>query len=104
MERERRKFKLPVEVDEDGFAIDEKRLDESLHRRMDEIAEQKVEESRSGLRMFMASILAIFVVGAIIVFAMRGALIFSFILVLAIIFNASGLANWIEGKDAMNLM
>ena len=98
MERERKKIRLPVEVDDDGFSIDEERLDESLHRRVDELAEQKLVERRSGLRITIASILGIFAVGIIAVLVMRGALLFAVILILAGMFNVDSIVNWIEGK------
>lgn len=97
MEKERR-IRIPVEVDDEGFTIDEKRLDESLHRRIDELANEKVAKKKSGLRVTMASILSLFVLGMIVILALRGAVILSFILILAVIFNAGGVAAWIEGK------
>lgn len=98
MEKEKR-LRVPVEVDDDGFSIDETRLDESLHRRIDELAEQKVSERQSGLRITIAAVIGIFLLGLIAVLAMRGAFLFAFILVLAGMLNLSGIVKWIEGKE-----
>lgn len=99
MERERKRFKVPVEVDDDGFSIDEERLDESLQRRIDELADEKVSEGKTGLRVTIASVLGLFFLGLITVLAMRGAMLLAFILVLAGMFNVGSVVDWIEGKD-----
>jgi hypothetical protein len=97
MEKER-KVRIPVEVDDDGFMINEDRLDESLHRRIDELANEKVAKSSTHLRTTLAALLSLFVLGMIVILALRGAVILSFILILAVLFNAGGVAAWIEGK------
>jgi hypothetical protein len=101
MERERKKkFRVPVEVDDEhGFSIDEERLDESLHRRIDELADEKVTESKSSLRVTIASVLGLFFLGVVAVLAMRGAVLLAFILILAGMFNVGSVVNWIEGKN-----
>ena len=99
MERERKRFRLPVEVDDDGFSIDEERLDESLKDRIDELAKEKVKKQKTGLRLFLGSVLGIFLMGSITVLAMRGAMLLAFILIVVLIANAGSFVKWIEGSN-----
>ena len=100
MEREQKRVRLPVEVDDDGFSIDEQRLDESLNRRIDELAKEKVSKGKTSLRVTISFVLGVVFLGLVAVLVMRGALLLASIMVLASMFNISGIVNWIEGKDA----
>ena len=99
MEREQKRVRLPVEVDDDGFSIDERRLDESLNRRIDELAKEKVAKGKTSLIVTISFVLGVVFLGLVAVLVMRGALLLASIMVLASMFNISGIVNWIEGKN-----
>jgi hypothetical protein len=105
MERGRRnqggRLKIPVEVDdEDGFTIDESRLDTSLRRHIDELAEVKNEEkakTRNQNRREKIAYASIIMVMAVIVISMlKGAYpIGGTLLILFAIFVGDVIA-WVE--------
>lgn len=100
MEKEKKRINLPVEIDDDGqFGIDEDRLDESLHRRIEELARERTYEKVSAIRMVVATILGFFLFGIISLLLLRGGFLLAAGIICAVLFNIGNITRWIENEE-----
>ena len=98
MEKERMR-RIPVEVDDDGFSIDENRLNTYMKDNLDELKEHASDHREiPKTRLFIGSVIGFFILLAILALAMRGGLIFAFLLMAITLFNLGPMLKWVEGK------
>ncbi len=101
--KEKQKIRIPVEVDDDGFSIDESRLDEALHKRIDILSDKELTHKRTNLRLFLASVLFISTIGVITTLIVYGATLTAVALIFMALVYSSDVAKWIiEGPKNRN--
>ena len=99
MEQEKGKLRLPVEVDDDGFTIDESRLDESLTRRIEELANQKVSDRNQKRREVVAIAASLCVMGVSIGLLFTKAFILGVAFLMIFIMELGNVVKWVEGNE-----
>lgn len=94
-----RKIRLPVEVDDDGFTIDEQRLDESLNRRIEELAKQRFTNRNQKRREIIALSVSLCVLIICIGLCFTQAYLMGVALFAIFAMEIKGIVKWIEYEE-----